>query len=317
MMGERQLCPVCGQRVLDLIVGEAVCGPCLARLRGLLRGIGSLTERQAGMVVVRPARRDGRLVVRRAIDGSVVVPGLAESLEAAVRRELRFAEPAPISRGGGSRLPLVPASVFARDELLEVLDGQARDVAAIRGLAAPARALVPAAAFLVPQVSWMRTRDDGPARVLAITEAIVAARRAVDHPADLVYRGRCTGPAPSGEGLCDRPLYAPPGRPLVECRWCGATYGAEQLRSALLFEVRRKMMTATQAAMALHALGVESATPSMVRGWVHRGRLKPRAWAASRRHDPLYRFADVWDAAVRLGLAEPATRRADRPVHLA
>lgn len=314
MTVEQPLCPVCGRRTLDVITGEQVCPVCLGRLRGLLRGVGSTTEREAGMVVVPSPRHDNRPIVRRAVDGRIVVAGLADSLEAAIRHELRFASPGPSSRSSDARLPLVPAAVFVRDELQRVLDEQARDIAAIRGLRPPARALVPLSAFLITHVSWLRTRDDGPDRVLSLTDAIVSARRAIEHPPDLVYRGRCTAPSPVGEGLCDRPLYGPAGRVVIECRWCGAEYQAEQLRAALLFESRRKLMTATQAALALHALGVESATPSMVRGWVHRDQVKPRDWLGPGRARPVYRFADVWDNAVRLGLAEPATRRSDRPV---
>ncbi len=310
MSGEDlELCPVCEERQLDSVIGETVCPGCLGRLRGMLRGIGSTVE--APSLVMTPAARLGdRPSVRRAVDGGRIVPGLAAALEAAVRGALRFGSPGPVVRSADSRLPLVPEAVRARDELLRVLDEQVRSIAAIRGLHPTPRALVPLSAVLLGQLAWLRSRADAPERVLAIIEAVRSARRVVEHPsADRAFYGWCTGTFDNAP--CDRPLYAAAGVEQVECRQCGALYDATLARASLLKAARPQLLTSAQAALALHALGMERATARTVTRWARHG-LVVRA-ASSSEGRSLFRLEDVWRCAARLGhVAPPPKRRATR-----
>jgi len=275
-MTEPTLCPICTAE-LDVLLGETVCSRCVGRLRGLLLGV--LDEVHEPPVVEVPAARAGDApIVRLAVDGGRVVPGLASSLEAAVRGELRFAAPGASARSTTARLPLAPHVVYARDELVRVLAEQAEAIAAVRGLDLPRRALVPLASWHAEQLPRLATHESGPERVEIMTEALVAARRVVDHPRDeRMFRGRCTGQVEDDAGqmhACGTALYARPGVAEVECTRCGATYGADGLRLALLAKLRVQLVTAAEASRALGALGVE-VRPSTIRWWVHRGLLKP------------------------------------------
>ena len=317
-VGDLVLCPVCEERELDSLIGETVCPGCLGRLRGMLRGIGSTVE-QAPLVVVPGARGGGAPSTRRAVDGGRIVPGLASALEAAVRGALRFGSPGPVVRSTDARLPLVPEAVRARDELLRVLDGQARSIAVVRGVRPPARALVPAAGFLLTQLAWLRTRDDAPARVAAVIDAVRVARRAVEHPsANQAFFGWCTGPLDDAGGCCGKALYAAADVEQVECRWCGAQYDAPLARSTLLAEARPQLLTSAQAALALHALGMSTASARTVTRWARHG-LVSRAGSVptGQAHEgrSLFRLDEIWRCAARLGYVAPppkqkrATRR--------
>ncbi|NTW39925.1 MAG: hypothetical protein HGA44_08535, partial [Cellulomonadaceae bacterium] len=263
--------------------------------------------------VLATALGHGRPVVveRRASDGARVVPGLATSLDAAVRGELRFGSPSPGSRPADAPLPYAPAAAAARDELVRVLREQADAIAAVRGLHRPLDTLTALARWLAPQVEWLRDRSDGAARIEAMVEAIVSARRHVEHRVDgRHYRGQCTATVVPDDGepaVCGASLYVSDGAVTVECRDCGATYDPAGRRVELLTSAREQLVTATQAARALRGLGV-TVTASTVRSWVHRGRLAPRASVVGVTSlASQYRLGDVWDLAEAEGI-----RRAQR-----
>lgn len=302
------LCPNCA-RELDPLLGETVCGACVARLRGLLGGIPDQVVREAEVVQVRTAA--GRVVRRRAVDGEVVLPGLSASLDAAARGELRFGDVGPVTRTADRRLPLVPAAVYARDELVRVLAEHASAIARSRAWPRPARELCALAVWLRDQLGWLAFHDDGPARVSALTEAVVLARAVVEHPHDdRAFRGRCDALV-EGE-TCGASLYARPTAAVAECRRCGAEHDVSTQRDRLLAEARARVMTATQAARALQGLGIP-VSPSSIRSWVHRGALAPQGSVRSTAgRTPVYRLGDVERLARRKALE--AARHAARYV---
>ena len=302
-MTELLLCQICTGEIPDTCY---VCPSCGARLRGLLLGI--LDDVTAAPTIkVRTSRRDvlGAPVVveRRAADGGVVVPGLASALEAAIRGELRFGASGPSSRPTWAPLPLNADAVFVRDTLLAALREQADAIARVRGLFRPLDTLPALATWLAHQVDWLRQRDDGGARIEALTQAIVVAKRTVDHRVDdRHYRGVCVGTLTDDSGestACGARLYVKPGSTVIECARCGATYDEDGRRLELLAAARVQLVTGTEAARALRGLGVDL-KPSTVRSWVHRGRLTPATVRGGR---PLYRLGTVLELARREGEA--------------
>lgn len=292
-------CPLCG-RGLDWVLGETVCGVCLGRLRGLLSGVPSRIS-PAPLVVLPAKGVDGVHPVRRAMDGGVVSSGLAAALEAAIAGQLRFGDrgPSSTSRRSEAPLPLAPRAVWVRDELVGVLAGSAAAIATARGLAGPRRSLVPLAGWLLGQLSWLGTWVDGPDHVMEMTEAVVAARSTIDRrdPADRVWLAHCD---------CGRVLHARQGEETVTCRGCGLSHSVLGRQMGMLREAAGQKVTAAEAARALSGMGVE-VTPSMVRGWVHRGHLAPVGSVPSTSsRTPTYRLGDVWEVARRV-LAERDT----------
>ncbi|TQS29145.1 hypothetical protein [Microbispora sp. KK1-11] len=115
-------------------------------------------------------------------------------------------------------------------------------------------------------------------------DAVRQARRAIDLPPGMWYAGPC------GVSGCDADLYARHGARTIRCRTCGATHDASAREAWLMQQVADRLGTATEIARALHGFRPDL-TPSMIRGYAHRGRLLGHG--ADELGRPLYRVGDV------------------------
>ncbi|PZG20625.1 hypothetical protein C1J01_08980 [Nonomuraea aridisoli] len=115
-------------------------------------------------------------------------------------------------------------------------------------------------------------------------DAIRLARRAIDRPPATWYAGPC-----DVDG-CQADLYVRHGDRLIRCRSCGATHSATARERWLLRQVADHLGTATEIARALAAFR-PGLTPSMIRGYAHRGRIVSHG--ADDIGRPLYRIGDV------------------------
>lgn len=123
-----------------------------------------------------------------------------------------------------------------------------------------------------------------------ITEAVRAAQRVTDRPAERQFAGRCPG--------CGEALYAKPGAGQVRCRTEGCDAGAVEVdaqRETMLAAIADQLMTATAAADVLTHLAAPLKA-ELVRQWGSRGRLI--AHGHDQHGHPLYRVSDVRDLLV-------------------
>lgn len=303
------LCAICGDD-LDPLLPEYVCDRETRRLRRLLAGV--LDDVTAPPLVTYLDRSTTPPIqrTRRAIDGGRVDPGLASSLEAAIRGELRLGEGGRSARPVDAPLPYNPAAAAARDELLATMRGHADQIAAARGLARPLDQLTTLARWLGTQVDWLAARPEGAPVIEALSSALAGAYRWVQRRSDdQHYRGQCTAvivDTSDSTSVCGAALYVRPGAETLTCRLCGAVYPADHLRREMLAAAQDKTLTAADACLALRGLGV-SLTPSTIRSWVHRDKLTPSGWTAVSPRRPLYRVGDLW-ALVQAEAARQAQR---------
>ncbi|MGW3346777.1 hypothetical protein ACWDA3_25990 [Nonomuraea rubra] len=114
--------------------------------------------------------------------------------------------------------------------------------------------------------------------------AIRQARRVIDRPPATWYAGPCRVDG------CPADLYARHGATVIRCRECGGTHSAILREQWLMAQVADHLGTATEIARALAAFQ-PGLTPSMIRGYAHRGRILDRGQDELGR--PLYRIGDV------------------------
>ncbi len=174
------------------------------------------------------------------------------------------------------------AAETARD-LASVLETWARELAPGEP-DSEAHSGVQAALRLLDRVENIAAHPDAEQIVDEIQDAITRAWRAVDQPAQHTFLGPCPH--------CGADLYTPPGRAHVQCG-CGQTTDTSERRDWLLEQVRDQLDTASGIARALPGLLPIRLTPSMIRGYAHRGRLAARPALADGK--PRYRIGDVLD----------------------
>jgi hypothetical protein len=131
-----------------------------------------------------------------------------------------------------------------------------------------------------------------------VTAAVRQAVRAIDRPPQRAYAGPCD---------CGRDLLTKPGRTLVSCPACGATYGIAERLDWMRNRLDDHLGSAAYAAAILPAIGIH-VTAAMVRGWAQRHRLEARCVVPPRYPgglpSPQYRLGDI----VTLALAREAAR---------
>jgi hypothetical protein len=131
-----------------------------------------------------------------------------------------------------------------------------------------------------------------------VTAAVRHATRVIDRPPQRVYAGPCD---------CGRDLLTKPGRTLVSCPACGATYGIAERIEWMRSRLDDHLGSAAYAAAVLPGIGIH-VTASMVRGWAHRHRLEARCVLPPRYpgglEQPLFRLGDI----MTLALAREAAR---------
>ena len=132
--------------------------------------------------------------------------------------------------------------------------------------------------------------------VAEITDAVRAATRAIDRPAQRVYAGPCD----CGHGE----LLSWPGRTLAHCDHCGTAYGIAERQEWMRSRLAAHLVTAHEAAIMLAGIGIH-VSDGTIRMWHHRGQLEPH-FPDGVAH-PRYQLGDVAARAVardtRAGLA--------------
>ncbi|GIH69455.1 hypothetical protein [Sphaerimonospora thailandensis] len=231
------------------------------------------------------------------------VPSLALHLDVAIARQARIGD------GGGPRsadaLPWDERAAEASAVLRSTLVGWVRVLAdGVREtpgptcpgdcghrsctyitLAHPPADTLPALSrWLSRHRAWLTGHPAADEAVDEIRAAVRHARRAIDLPPGLWYAGPC------GVADCTADLYARHGARVIRCHECRATHDADARQEWLLAQVADHLGTATEIARALHGFQ-HALTPSMVRGYAHRGRLA--AHGTDEHGRPLYRVGDV------------------------
>jgi DNA-directed RNA polymerase subunit RPC12/RpoP len=189
---------------------------------------------------------------------------------------------------GEHPLPLRLGPVQIRDDLIATLLAWAQHTATRHGHTLPVLFRRQPAQL----AGWLHTYrlvDDPDAGDMCaeIGYAVVRARRAADHPPDMLYAGPCED--------CGADLYAHQRAPQIECKDCGAEYPVEARRKWLLEQVDDQLLTATELSRALPGLIRRPLTSAMIRGLAHRGRLTAHPPLPKKPHDPVYRLGDLLD----------------------
>ncbi|MGH3745795.1 MAG: hypothetical protein ACRDT8_00165 [Micromonosporaceae bacterium] len=137
----------------------------------------------------------------------------------------------------------------------------------------------------------------GPELVIAITDAVAAARRAVDSPADVQFAGVCGHRDGGSRERCQGAVYAYQGAIVGACRLCGARHAdIAKRRADMLASAEDKLANATEIGQALTALE-RPVGGGTIRKLAERGRIVSKGRDA--RGNPLYRLGDVLDALAR------------------
>lgn len=246
------------------------------------------------------------------------VPGLAEALEAAHGKLLRFGvtRPAPAAAPEEeSPLPFNAKASATTAILLDTLLAWVDRIAQDAGVdTPPLEVLRPmgtwsvVGAWLCAMVPWLRSSPLGPEAVAKLGAAVRAARLVVDRPPDLIYAGPCTASTVDADGLhtvCGADLYARFNELTVTCSECGARWPLSDRRRWLLGKVEDMLLPATELARAIDGLGVD-VTPTLLRKWKERGRITSHGTDAH--GHPVYRVGDVMDV-VNAAAVRSAARR--------
>lgn len=219
----------------------------------------------------------------RALDG---VPDLLGDLDVTLSRQTSRTTAA--GRASETPLPFSLNASEARDVLRSALVGWVRELAP--GDDWPADSPQAMAAWLSERLQRLVRHPAAEEAHGEITEAVRAAQRVTDRPADRQFAGRC--PA------CDAALYAKPGAAMVRCRTEDCPAGAVQVgaqRDAMLGQIADQLMPAVQVADVLTRLAAPLPADT-VRHWARKGRLVPHGHDAA--GHPLYRVSDVRDLLV-------------------
>lgn len=233
--------------------GYYLCGQCTQRLAFDLRTVGELVRYLDGTIARQTANGSGVGVTSRSAE-----------------------RPLPVN---------LHAADVARD-LHNVLGMWFLDIADRLGRAPVIDNHASAfAAWLLGNVSTLRTHPAADELHDEISDAIARAWRVVDRPPEQRFAGPCDE--------CGHDLYGRPNAAELRCGQCGATYDADARRGWLVDQARDQLATASTIARALPALVGQNVTPAMIRGYAHRGRLasKPLDRAGRKR----YRVGDVID----------------------
>lgn len=214
------------------------------------------------------------------------VAELADQLDDTITRQTRNGTGIGVtSRPSERPLPVNLAAADVRADLVNVLTTWARDVQARTGDTTPVDSLTTAAACLLAHEATLRTHPAADELHDEISDAIARAWRTVDRPAERRYAGPCDE--------CGADMYARPHAAELECGECGTRYDAYARRSWLVEQARDQLATASTIARALPGLLGHNVTPSMIRGYVHRGRLLARP--PDRAGHTRFRVGDVID----------------------
>ena len=231
--------------------------------------------------------------------------GLGWDLDLALSRQVRIerptgvADPDPELRQPGTLRPTPSpydhAASLAARALHNTLATWARVIIDETGAESPADSIPVIAGWLRVRSGWLRHHPAGAEALDGIQDAVRAARRAVDRPAERLYAGPCQE--------CGTDLYARIDATFVTCPACEEAWNVGELREWLLDSAQDVLATATEISRALTRYA-SPVTPSAIRGYVHRGQLVPHgSRAEGHREVALYRLGDVVDCVTRAAAA--------------
>lgn len=223
-------------------------------------------------------------------------PGLLAELETTTTRQHKLG--APGGKRAGSEPPMlyhVAASELA-DVARSIVSGWARDHAdrhphlelpATHAAAAEWMAAFPNLIAEHPAAGEMH------GDVVGLVRRI---RAMIDRPRDRRYLGQCSARLRQITRreweLCERDVYAEPGKVVVQCR-CGAVHDVASRLDRLRSAVDDQLATAAEASRALAATDTPC-TPAMIRRYAHREKLTAHPpHALDPRAYPRYRIGDI------------------------
>lgn len=154
------------------------------------------------------------------------------------------------------------------------------------------------ALWLARHMDRVRQHEAAADILTEVTAAVRQAVRVIDRPPPRVYAGPCD---------CGTDLITKPGRTLVSCPACGATYGIAERIDWMRTRLDDHLGSATYAAAILPGIGVY-VTAAMIRGWAFRHQLEVRLIVPARYDggpdQPQYRLGDI----ITLALAREAAK---------
>lgn len=218
------------------------------------------------------------------------VPWLCHELSVTLSRQDRVQPGAGAGAESETPMPVRLRAMQAADTLQWTLWPWARIVAESRGSELDCLHTTEGfARWLVLHLASVRASDFAAELMTEVTYAVEQARRAIDQPPSLCYRGPCD--------RCGTDLYCGAdhrGRPVlavISCRVCGEQYDAAAREAWLLDRAEHRLATATEIAQAVPALYGTEIKAGTIRQWIARGRLIPRGWLHQGRVYPQWQTA--------------------------
>ncbi len=207
------------------------------------------------------------------------VPGLGDELEVTITRQDKVSAGRVGGRGTETPLPFNAGASISKTHLRYFLGTWCRDVADYTGAALPTAVVrdvvSDAATWLLEHEGGVRNHPAADDLCEELGEAVYAAVRAIDRPADRVFAGWCCVV-----------LYARPGAEGVRCRECGQEYEVDAARQQLLTYLPDQKGTSSDVSTWLSWAGAR-VPAGTIRRWASEGRIP--------RHGGLYRVGDVLD----------------------
>jgi hypothetical protein len=161
-----------------------------------------------------------------------------------------------------------------KDTIDTLIATWARSVAALAGVELPATTVRAAAAWLATQPKEIARHPDAGTFADQLHKVVRSAWKVIDRDPERVYLGECSARVlVDGQvGQCPADLYAPRGRPVVQCRTCGTVWEVAYRREVLLSKVDDQLATPPEITRALAELGL-NVTVKMIYGHIERGHL--------------------------------------------
>ncbi len=216
------------------------------------------------------------------------LPELADDLETTMSRQDQLA-----GRSDGGKSSDTP--LFWKDragDALRTLRDMLRRWAEQFSGADPAATDVPVAdlaRFLHNILVRIRQHEAAPQFAVACEDAFRECRRIIDKPVDRVYLGPC-GLEEGNEATCREELFVRPGADTATCTSCGRDHSSHGRRALLMDTVEDRLVTYSEASMALPSLMDKPLAVGTIRQWVCRDQLEIRGY--------LHRLTDRQDAVV-------------------
>ncbi|RSD26364.1 hypothetical protein [Amycolatopsis eburnea] len=182
-----------------------------------------------------------------------------------------------------------------KDTIDALIATWARAIAKHGGLELTATTVRGAASWLAKHPKLIAGHPDAAQLADQLHKVVRSAWAVIDRDPEKVYLGQCSAPVLVDEqiGQCPADIYAPRGRPVVQCRKCGAVWDVAPRRELLLSRVDEQLATPPEIARALSEVG-QPVTVNVIHGHIHRGHLtRHPPHPLDERQRPRYRVGDV------------------------